>query len=184
MKTSNYFNTTKKASRGRWYYEFTHFSGSNRHLAGFCLGQCIYVYANSLTNDLCIHMPENSDVSVKEGLSNYQRLYLSNFVVAHTVGLSFDTYSRIFSLYYKDQVKRFTFQSNKSGDKAQPSFFEANTANCKDKISVNFGEKQFQYEIPFGYLPWKSSFPRVTCIQRSTQKMCDRIIYILLLSER
>jgi len=36
--------TNKKASEGRWYYEYTHLSGTNGHLFGYEFGEK-YIYA-------------------------------------------------------------------------------------------------------------------------------------------
>ena len=81
-----------------------------------------------------------------------------------TIGLSFDTYSNIFSIYYKEQIKRFTIKSERKLDKITPFFYEGSNPGetFKDKVSVNFGASPFKYNIS-GFTPWEYNHEEKTC---------------------
>ena len=104
MTNAQIVNTTKKLSKGRWYYECKHESGTNFHLCGFTSGSNevpdldgVFAYPQGYNNSLRFYY---YGFTVKEGTANYADMGFSGVDVAHTLGLAFDTYTRIFTVIY------------------------------------------------------------------------------------
>ena len=162
LVNAQYAKTTKNKANGRWYYEFTHVSGTNYHLVGFKLDSArFYVYPQGCTS--CLKLAYWS-TDVQEDIACYGDIGFTDVVVDHTIGLSFDTFSRIFTIYYESQIRRFTILTSEKDTRASPDFVEASGSdNFCDTISLNFGEKPFKYNIPFGFLPWNQKFHFPSC---------------------
>ena len=151
---SSHFLTTKPYSQGRWYYEFTHISGDNFHLAGFCVtgNPRVYVYPQGSKGHTTISFFDRMSV---KGYDCYQSLPLSNYSENHTIGLAFNTFTKLFTVIYQNQTLKFQTVYNTKINKVSPCFYEAvDPTLFTDTISVNLGSKPFQYQIPPNYLPW------------------------------
>ena len=176
-------SSTKKPSKGRWYYEFTHISGTNFHGVGFKLqDRSIEVYPGGCADCLKLYY---KNIEVKENVPSNQNIGFANVVAKHTVGLGFDTYSRVFTINYENQIRKFTVLSSVIETKTYPYVVQAHssTLNFVDTIYMNFGEKEFKYEVPYGYLPWNKSFKLHTCqYQRKTYSFKEFLIIIILIS--
>ena len=174
VSSETYITTTKPSSSGRWYYEVTHIEGdygggygfyiNNDNSHGFYIGQTqrsfFYIYKYDGVKVF--------SSSLENPVSNYDRIPLPNMSVGYTIGLGFDCFSRIFSVIYNNTVIRYTISSQSSSLVVTPSFLESTGIVRKDKISVNLGQKEFEYPIPFGYLPWKSAFYQCTSVTRTS----------------
>ena len=172
--------TTKKRSIGKWYYEFTHISGTNYHLAGFAFGSStIYVYPQGNPRLLKIYF---TSLSIEEGLKEYNTINFTDVVENHTVGLSFDSFQRIFTVNYNNQIRQFHVKSNEKATKITPILKEASDSevrNFVDTLSANFGEKNFTYSVPLGYLPWNKIIDTYTYKGQLRIRMIYFILFIL-----
>ena len=145
--------STKPFSKGRWYYEFTHLEGDNFHLAGFQTnqGERIHIYPQGQRKCLIACFNGMS----ADGVSGYTDANFNNFTENHTVGLGFDTYSKVFTVQYNDQVKTYNLHYSSSAYRVSPVFLEAfQNIYYTDRIKVNFGSNPFTYKIPDNHLPW------------------------------
>ena len=149
------YQTTKPASKGRWYFEYTHLSGDRYYIAGFHIhGRVISVYPQGSGTGLKIYFANGIEV---EGYEPYQSIGLSNFVYNQTVGLAYDTYSEVFSVYCDQQEMHFQTRCNTNNIvTVSPYFDEAidRVRSFKDTLSVDFGGMMFKYQVPKYYLPW------------------------------
>ena len=150
--------------------------GYNQYLAGFNLGnKYFYIYPNGLNGDITLHF----NVYI-HGITNYQPLGFENIPSTHTIGIGFDTYSRTLTVRYKEQIKKFIVSTSDEETKVEPAFLQASNGGTKDKISVNFGQKEFDYSIPFGYSPWIKTKQNPTCIQRRSNNYYKTSLLILI----
>ena len=102
------------------------------------------------------------DMSTK--LDQYSSQNFENVIEDHTLGLAFDTYSHMFTVYYDSQVRRTYVTSSKINSKIAPFCSEGSgkLGTYTDKIHVNFGP-DFDKEIPYGYSPWNSNNKPKSC---------------------
>ena len=186
LTTGQRAETSKKASKGRWYYEFTHENGTNYHEAGFIIGSSSFtVYPQGCAN--CLKIWYNTATKIKEKFNSYQNIGFTDVVELHTVGLGFDTYSRVFTVYYENQIQRFTILSETKETKAHlyigVSGSSNPNANFIDTVSFNFGEKAFKYGLPYGYLPWGKNNKQYSCsCHKKTHSFIIFIVILMLLS--
>ena len=185
------FLTTKAAAPGRWYYEFTHHNGSNTHMIGFMIG-------NSNSNSFHIMPRGSSDVfylhyydgieafSTSNGtkLEVFSSMEFDNVQNNHTVGVAFDSYSRIFSLFYEQQAKHFFISTATKGEKVTPCFLEGTPTFgseiiYRDFVSLKFNG-DFYYNVPYGYTPWGLPYKPCTCEIKKTINFHQCFILIAL----
>lgn len=173
--------TTKNKANGRWYYEFTHESGTNFHLVGYILNAArIFIYPQGCAS--CLKLTY-WDTNVKESINCYDDIGFANVNSKHTIGLSFDTYSRVFTVFYETQMRRFTILTSEKDTRVYPYFYEGSGSdNFRDTISLNFGENPFKYEVPFGFLPWNQNFGIISCDYRSNIALKMSMLYIIIAS--
>ena len=101
-------------------------------------------------------------------MKQFQDIDLTDVSDGFTIGLAFDSFSRIFSVFYKDQMFHFNISCESRDFTVIPYFLErtADGVEKQDTIYVNFGQDSFHYGVPFGYLPWQSTFYYGTCITK------------------
>ena len=161
--------TTKPASKGRWYYEFTHDHGSYRVICGFSINNVtlneffiaedperfyIYYYEQApvySASDKIIKVEHYTDVGP----------LLNNLPDGYTIGLGYDTYSQLFTIYYETKVIYYYIKCDEEYQKVTPVFLES-TGEYEDTISVNF-DGPFKYGLPQGYLQWGTYLKQQTC---------------------
>ena len=172
--------TTKKKANGRWYYEFTHVSGTGYHLVGFNLSSArFFAYPQGCTSCLKIGY---WDTRVQEDIDCFENIGFTNVSVDHTIGLSFDTFSRVFTIFYESQIRKFTILTSEKDTRASPYFYEATGSDrYRDTISLNFGEKPFKYDVPFGFLPWNQNFRFASCNYRRSITLNMNALYFILI---
>ena len=100
--------------------------------------------------------------------------------------MSFDSYSRIFTVYYENQTQRFTILSESKETKVYPYISVSGSsnpnANFIDTLCMNFGEKEFKYEVPYGYLPWNKNNERHSCYCNKKTHSFDTLFIALILA--
>ena len=173
LRSYNYMFTTKKPLEGRWYYEVTHVGGDNRSMMGFGYDENyqssfllskfntpnwqIYYYENIQVHTVSINTITNPNTDIPE---------LGSYESGFTVGLAYDTYSQIFTVYYNDRFIHFNINcSNCSNNRISPVFIERTSSEIiyEDILTFNFGTDAFKYGIPKGYLPWNAQPKINTC---------------------
>ena len=109
---------------------------------------------------------------------DYSQVGLTESTKGQTIGAAFDTYTRVFSVIYKNERKNFYIRSATTHDAVEPYIIESSTGTdlyYQDNITVHFGPN-FKYQIPYGYLPWSSNIHLSTCqVNRKT----SNLIYII-----
>ena len=183
LTTGQFAETSTRPSNGRLYYEFTHENGTSYHELGFSLdGSRITVYPQGREDYLKIYYYR---LSIKENFKSYQNIGFADVVKKHTIGLGFDTYSRIFTVYYEYQIQRFTILSESKETKVRPyigvSGSDNPNANFIDTVSVNFGENEFKYGLPYGYLPLNKNNRRNSCNCHKRTCLFNVVIVTLML---
>ena len=165
--------TTKAPISGRWYYEVTHIKGSNSPSFGFSFGAISsqsFVVGHGYGGDSWkVFAYEDIEVN----LNSFQSTtvvdipQLGQYESGFTIGISFDTFSRIFSVFYNNKFYHMNILCTKCLDKITPIFIEATSSDplikYEDVIQVNFGSEPFKYGLPTGYMPWNSNKRSITC---------------------
>ena len=93
------FITTKPASSGRFYFEFTHLSGDCYHFVGFMpsnldIRQGVFFYQQGDEKKIKIFRGRNVSLyyqNTSNPFDNYQNLEFNEINSNHTIGLAFDT---------------------------------------------------------------------------------------------
>ena len=154
--------------RGKWYYEVQHEDGSDfQFLAAFNLidsyfgvypgrsSPSFYTWSNYV--DSVAFLVDDQKIKITDlGLTSVDR--------SKRIGIGIDLETHIFYFRSGNNVRIIRFWTNISGYYS-PYLFESNGENYyTDKIHAYFDKREFEYEIPFGYLPWGSqiSTPKQT----------------------
>ena len=158
LSNGEHYRSTKSLQNkpGRWYFEFTHYSGENFHLAGFeCEGGSFDFYiCRILTNPhfyLSSSFKTDQNVSIPFVFQN-----------EHTVGLGIDTYKHIFYVYYDKYFASYNLNKTTSMRKLNARILGAYSEYTNEEVSVNFGASPFKYNIS-GFTPWEYNHEEKTC---------------------
>ena len=161
--------TNKSPSVGKWYYEVTHCSGSKTLLFGFSVNaDTTSSFLLHATQYLRLYSYRDVQVyynSTTKTASNYTSLSFPSLETNYTVGLAFDSFSKIFSIYYNENFIHLNIDYTQTIGKVTPFFLEGTGDNViyRDRIKVNFGKEKFKYKVPFGYKPWQDIWKNVEC---------------------
>ena len=175
LKSQQIVFTNKPNSEGRWYYEVTHLRGDGCASFGYTYNikkgntfiiasngksyDHFYVYYYNSVNIFLNSSLVSNRYSPIEDIGLYQSQY--------TVGIGFDTYSGIFSIYYNNFFHHMNVSCENCGNKVMPIFIEATGSKIfEDVLNANFGETTFKYGLPSGYKPWNSIWRKETCQMR------------------
>ena len=176
------YRSSRRLTKGRYYYEITHISGDNWHSTGFITNNNnqITVFKKSAAIYYDPILSSNNYVS-------YEDLKISDAGTKYTFGIGIDI-----------DAKQFLFRSNKDFRiiemnftqkiKYWQAYFQESTPGSlivKDNISINFGEKEFKYKVPLSFTPM-NRVNRISCLHRirytmnSPCALCLLIITLLL----
>ena len=179
------YRSSRRLTKGRYYYETTHISGDNWHASGFITDSGPYIdvfprSAKSATIYYGAFLSSNNYVA-------YQDLKISDIGTKYTFGIGIDI-----------DAKQFLFRSNNDFRVIEMNFtqkvkyWQAFFGECtpgslivKDNISINFGEKEFKYKVPLSFTPM-NRINRISCLHRnrytmnSPSTLCLLIITLLL----
>ena len=192
LTSSGDMKTTKPCSEGRWYYEITHIGGDICMNFGFSydyqwyesfviganpsVSNYFYVYNYS---SILMHISSINDSIVKETPISSIGLYSPGF----TVGVAYDTFSNIFSIYYNNSFIHINIKNKDSRKgKIGPIFIEGTSGGSllyHDNIRVNFGQEKFTYDIPLGYQPWNTIWRGCSCIHKTHNHYFVLICYYI-----
>ena len=175
-----YLYTTKKSSYGRYYFEFSHIEGPYCHLAGFDFsGRKVFAYPQCQKDSVKLYF---EGTTINENIKNFGEVEIDNFSASETVGLAADTYTMSFYIIYKNNIKRFSIPV-RSPLKVSPVAREgySNIVHT-DKVSFNFGEKEFVYNVPFGFIPWSSYMKKETCINKRSTLLLSILCFCFVIS--
>ena len=165
------YTNKRNAKKGKWYFEISNEKGeSNKFFVAWKLedigyfgyyprwgsnGQYFYCYSKNNTIKF---------INEKNEYLNYFPLKFNDTTADDTAGIGFDFETRNIYLRIKENVRiiRMFFNTTKTIE-IQPYLFEVTDDNIEDTISANFGQKGFEYDVPFGFQPWGSSLKVATC---------------------
>ena len=99
--------TTKSPSSGRWYYEVTHLEGDYGGIYGFAIGNSDKGFHIAQTDKDYSFVWHYEGFKFYNSLNNepipeYTRIDLPDITSGYTIGLGFDSFSRLFSIYYQN----------------------------------------------------------------------------------
>ena len=190
-----YFTTTKNACPGRWYYEFTHLGGSYTYLVGFSIGEtakyAFFTYPMGQKHDLYLYYYNDSisghsthDNSV---IDPFSRIDFDSLNENPTIGIAFDSYTRIITIIYNNQSRYYHISTPNRNLNVSPFLQEGSPGSgskvpYKDNVSVNFGQDDFVYKVPYGYLPWIVPYHPCTC--KIKTRITTPIIFVFLLFDK
>ena len=177
------FRSTKNPERGRWYYEYTQISGDQASSIGFMLNgneNCrfsLFQRANGNNNALYFEGISIYSMNDKTEIPENHPIGFDDITTGITVGVSYDTYTGLFTINIKDQIFSYIVSKITDNDKVEPILIEATGAQFKDNITVNFGP-DFYYDIPQGYKPWCYN-PHTQYFKHKNFKLCHIIIMLI-----
>lgn len=183
LAKSVYFSSTKKIvnPKGRWYYEFTHYSnGTNFDLVGFAFsGYYIAFYPMGNNSRPMFYMYPT--VSTK----NNQIYYLPFSVESeHTVGLGIDTIKKRMYAFYNKNFEMYEFNQSIKIKNLIVQAWGSSDPRTNDNVSVNFGRFPFVYSIP-GFKPWGSNAHFNSCLSNHISRISNiSLVFMLLLVSR
>ena len=156
---SHYFYETTKPSvcRGSWYYEVTHNSGTSLSVVGFADSDDYQISVSSFSNELSLYAILK-DQSKSLGLgSPVQEKY--------TLGIGLDIDNHMFYLRINSQDVRVitlddSFHTNIEWNVMLRPRADDKTLN---NYTINFGDSDFQYDVPFGFTPWSKNLRAISC---------------------
>ena len=96
-----------------------------------------------------------------------------------TVGVAYDTFSKIFSIYYNHSFVHINVECDNTRKRIGPLFIEGTGGTFNDNISINFGQNQFTYDIPQGYQPWNTIWKVCSCINKVNMDIRILFYYFL-----
>ena len=144
-----FYSTTKQSqSQGSWYFEITHKSGNSRSVAGF------------RTDD-----GEEISVTEEHGSLNFYYIFnnTTHFQTKHlpleeeyVYGLGVDIVNRLFLIRHNQtDIKIYKFPDEIPDDRRWNVMLRCRGSDTTDNVyDINFGYKQFCYEMPEGFTPW------------------------------
>ena len=182
----SFYSTTKPLRDGKYYYEVNHKEGDLFPILGFSFSlskiQGFFLLCRKMTFQTYIL----GNISIfhnntEKALDRYYDFNFPKLTTGFTVGLAYDSFSKLFSIYYENEVQRFQIKPNFEKTKITPMMFELSSTSkiLNDKIHVNFGQETFHYHIPPGYVPWMYSFHILTCSRHNS--FFIQFIYLILL---
>ena len=177
---SYYTSTRKSVDRGSWYYEVTHLSGSSLSVAGFCYSsrnQISVTRKDNNKNEFAYYYSVNKQSS---------ELFSTNvaYTEMHTIGLGLDIDNKMFYIRFnKDDVRIYKFNESYPENIVWNVMLRSRTGDTTDNIyNVNFGYKDFEYDIPFGFTSWSNKLKILlsTCSKLTNFNFLS-LFYILIL---
>ena len=171
----------KKFSKGTWYAEITHYSGTNAHFVGISnkKGHFVFYPEKKITNPViyasnCFTSSENGIVRTPLPIT------LEPF---HIVGVSINFDNQSFSVFYQNSFYTYNYKNYNSNTDNNYHLIlgGGNLSLSSDLISLNAGEKPFYYNIPS--LSFYSSLfnNKVSCIDRIYTRNLALLTFIFIM---
>ena len=139
------FNSITSFTKGSLYCEITHIEGSSYHIIGI-LCDCggIFYYPEGLKN--------NQLITVRGCLADgdsYQRKEIPFSIPSKSiVGIVMNLDNNLFSIFYKTNFYTYEYKKPPENTKLNINFGGGNSNQKYDKITLNFGNEPFTYNIP------------------------------------
>ena len=151
LTADDQYISSKKVSKGRWYYEYTHNSGqSNYDMIGFITtSDYITYYKMNKTIDYSLYTHGCSTWT-----TNYKIITTLNTEEVTTIGIMLDIDNGVFSLRAGNEVSIFPFTCTSGNTQWTVFVGHATVVNRYSIVSVNYGQSDFLYGLPSGYTAW------------------------------
>ena len=168
---SSCYTNKRNAKKGKWYFEISNKKDeSNKFLVAWEIKDIGYFgyYPRWMNNEQYFYCYSHHSlikfINEKNEYFNYFPLKFDDETADDTAGIGFDFESRNIYLRIKENVRilRMFFNTTKTIE-IQPFIFEIAAENIEDTISANFGQKSFEYDVPFGFQPWGSPLKVASC---------------------
>lgn len=167
IASGSVYVSSKKITKGKWYYEYTHNSGtSNYDTIGFTTSESDASYFTYYKMNLAVHYT-TFFVNSKCWNDNMKTVTTLNTDEITTIGLMLDADNNVFYIRSGNDISVFPYTYERVGDPWTVLIRHASgtASGTYSVISVNFGQNPFTYQIPTGFTAWMSSLP--------TEKICE-----------
>ena len=158
------------ASKGKWYFEVSNDFGEDNHILAVwrIKNNGYFGYYSTSNENVPLIYSYSQGIEIKfindTSQNNYVYLNFDDVSCDDTVGIGFDIDTRTFYFRIKNHISIFKMNISISGKLSfSPQFFDGSNKGYEDTISVNFGQNNFVYDVPFGFLPWGTSLKYCTC---------------------
>ena len=161
MAGSQSFKSDKRnVKTGKYYYEVTHYSGTNSIIVGFWanVGMVQFFTQYSLTN-LAIWL--NNDFVGSSGKHSFD-IPWSISSSKYTVGLGIDIDAGYFYVFYETNYFSFKYSTIPKRTPFNIVVREAVGDAYSDTVSVNFGSRPFKYNHT-AFTKWINNVKSITC---------------------
>ena len=172
-----YYGSINKSIKGRWYFEFTHFSGTGHHICGFNFDVNSEFSFSGNGNNAKIYFLRNTKNDYTSGETKDIPFSISS---EHTLGISIDVEQKLFTIYYNSLTFSVHYTLTLSVSKLNVHFREITSSGCEDRISVNLGDHKFVSGVPYGYTAWSKIPIILTCKHYwSTSFLISKCIFVI-----
>ena len=171
--SSNRINVKK----GKYYYEVTHYNGTNTILVGFStnLGRVQFYSQGSLSN-LVVWL---NDDFLKEFDTNLFGIPWDISSDEYTVGLGIDIDAGYFYIFYETNYFSFKYSPIPKGTPFNIVVREAVPEGSTDTVSVNFGSTPFKYNHTT-FTKWTNKIKAMTC-KTNKYRMNSMLLFMVYL---
>ena len=174
--------STKTVNKGKWYFEATHYSGTNYHLFGFKGSSgALYFYPLAYSGYTNQNQYPNvyfvGDTVVDE---KYFEVLNISTGTEHTIGIGIDIEKRKFYVFYKNQFRVVDIINSAKIKDYSAIVYGANDETTNEVVSVNFGDYPFEHSLP-GFIPWAHNQPKVSCFYKKYENNIFVLSVFLLL---
>ena len=179
--SGRYYTTKGYSTRGKWYYEFSHLSGTEMYFCGFISKSgselvTFYPYKTSSYQTTIYFAGVTSP-----NWNIFDDLKISTYSYGGTYGIGLDIDNMMFYIRSSYEVRIIEMNQIDNRDGWSPLFFETAHANNNDTLSINFGENIFEYAPPFGFIPWSSPDAHLFTCNNISQNVLSLLICSIIL---
>lgn len=172
----------RSVKRGKWYYELTRISGSDRILAGFCSEDeedMIQIYPLGSLNDIVLWLNgEMSDSLSYDSVKVPWNISDTKF----TVGIGIDFDKRYFYIFYNNFYFSYKYRQLSKSKKFNVIIREADQQGASDTLSINFGSTPFAYNHT-SFTPWNEKMQVLTCMCKRRASSISIYLSVMLINK-
>lgn len=182
-KKGEFTSSRRNVFHGKYYFEYTHIEGTNQLLIGFHtndrFNSVINIFLNNMLPSACIYI--YGEVQM-EGWSKFQDLNLTTIGNNHTIGLGIDADNKQFLIRSMHEVRIIQIKDHPNIKSWNIHACNHDAEGSRDVISINFGQRKFKYEIPFGFSPWNGIYKFMSCKSKINEITKSLFLYVMLIS--
>ena len=178
MTADQKFSSNRRnVTTGKYYYEVTHYSGTNTILVGFMTNTGrVQFYSDGSLSNLVVWL--NDDFGGSQGTHSFDIPWdiSSN---EYTVGLGIDIDAGYFYIFYETNYFSFKYSPIPKGTPFNIVVREAVGNTDTDTVSVNFGSTPFKYNHTT-FTKWTNKIKPMTC-KTNKYRMNSMLLFMVCL---